>query len=168
VGFGGYPTVRPEAAAALLRVPAVIHEQNGVMGGPTGFLARWGHAHRDRVSGGAGHPGECARAPAPHRQPDPSGRARSGQDADAVRRKRAPRSNLLVFGGSQGARVMSDIVPPAIERLAPEHRSCLAVVQQAREEDMPASGTITPASASRPSFSPSSRTCPAAWPRPIS
>jgi UDP-N-acetylglucosamine--N-acetylmuramyl-(pentapeptide) pyrophosphoryl-undecaprenol N-acetylglucosamine transferase len=45
--------------------------------------------------------------------------------------------NLLVFGGSQGARVMSDIVPPAIEALAPEHRARLKIVQQAREEDLP-------------------------------
>jgi UDP-N-acetylglucosamine--N-acetylmuramyl-(pentapeptide) pyrophosphoryl-undecaprenol N-acetylglucosamine transferase len=46
------------------------------------------------------------------------------------------RVNLLVFGGSQGARVMSDIVPAGLEKLAAEHRSRLTVVQQAREEDM--------------------------------
>jgi UDP-N-acetylglucosamine--N-acetylmuramyl-(pentapeptide) pyrophosphoryl-undecaprenol N-acetylglucosamine transferase len=32
---------------------------------------------------------------------------------------------------------MSDIVPPALERLSPEHRARLRVVQQAREEDLP-------------------------------
>ena len=44
---------------------------------------------------------------------------------------------LLVFGGSQGARVMADIVPPAIEKLEPRLRMRLKVVQQAREEDLP-------------------------------
>jgi hypothetical protein len=41
-----------------------------------------------------------------------------------------------VFGGSQGARIMSDIVPAAIERLDPHLQSRLSVVQQAREEDV--------------------------------
>ena len=45
------------------------------------------------------------------------------------------RLRLLVFGGSQGARVMADIVPAAIERLDPALRARLAIVQQARDED---------------------------------
>jgi len=44
--------------------------------------------------------------------------------------------NLLVFGGSQGARVMAEIVPPAIERLAADLRARLNIVQQARAEDI--------------------------------
>ena len=43
---------------------------------------------------------------------------------------------LLVVGGSQGARVMSDIVPPAIEKLEPALWSRLVLTQQVREEDM--------------------------------
>jgi len=43
---------------------------------------------------------------------------------------------LLVVGGSQGARVMSDIVPGAIERLEPSLWNRLVLVQQVREEDM--------------------------------
>jgi UDP-N-acetylglucosamine--N-acetylmuramyl-(pentapeptide) pyrophosphoryl-undecaprenol N-acetylglucosamine transferase len=43
---------------------------------------------------------------------------------------------ILVFGGSQGARVMSDIVPPAIEQLPVELRSRLEITQQARDEDL--------------------------------
>jgi UDP-N-acetylglucosamine--N-acetylmuramyl-(pentapeptide) pyrophosphoryl-undecaprenol N-acetylglucosamine transferase len=43
--------------------------------------------------------------------------------------------NLLITGGSQGARVMADVVPPAIEALAPELRARLSIVQQARGED---------------------------------
>src|SRR5204863_3709266 len=43
---------------------------------------------------------------------------------------------LLVVGGSQGARVMSDIVPGAIEKLNPALWSRLALTQQVREEDM--------------------------------
>jgi UDP-N-acetylglucosamine--N-acetylmuramyl-(pentapeptide) pyrophosphoryl-undecaprenol N-acetylglucosamine transferase len=43
---------------------------------------------------------------------------------------------LLVTGGSQGARVMSDIVPGAIERLEPALWGRLILTQQVREEDM--------------------------------
>ena len=43
---------------------------------------------------------------------------------------------LLVVGGSQGARVMSDIVPPAVEKLDPSLWSRLVLTQQVREEDM--------------------------------
>jgi UDP-N-acetylglucosamine--N-acetylmuramyl-(pentapeptide) pyrophosphoryl-undecaprenol N-acetylglucosamine transferase len=44
--------------------------------------------------------------------------------------------SLIVFGGSQGARVMSEIVPPTVERLDPAVRARLRIVQQAREEDL--------------------------------
>src|SRR5262249_56477414 len=43
---------------------------------------------------------------------------------------------LVVFGGSQGARIMADIVPAAVERLARDLQARLSVVQQAREEDL--------------------------------
>jgi UDP-N-acetylglucosamine--N-acetylmuramyl-(pentapeptide) pyrophosphoryl-undecaprenol N-acetylglucosamine transferase len=41
-----------------------------------------------------------------------------------------------VFGGSQGARVMSDVAPAAVERLPANLRSRLVVAQQARPEDL--------------------------------
>jgi UDP-N-acetylglucosamine--N-acetylmuramyl-(pentapeptide) pyrophosphoryl-undecaprenol N-acetylglucosamine transferase len=43
---------------------------------------------------------------------------------------------VLVIGGSQGARVMADIVPPAVERLEPSLWGRLILTQQVREEDM--------------------------------
>jgi UDP-N-acetylglucosamine--N-acetylmuramyl-(pentapeptide) pyrophosphoryl-undecaprenol N-acetylglucosamine transferase len=46
------------------------------------------------------------------------------------------RVNLLVFGGSQGARFMSDLVPAAVTLLAPDTRARLHIVQQCRPEDM--------------------------------
>src|SRR6185436_16065685 len=32
VGFGGYPTIPPAAAARLAKIPIVTHEQNAVVG----------------------------------------------------------------------------------------------------------------------------------------
>jgi len=43
---------------------------------------------------------------------------------------------LLVFGGSQGARFFSDLLPQAVALLKPETRSRLRIVQQCREEDL--------------------------------
>jgi UDP-N-acetylglucosamine--N-acetylmuramyl-(pentapeptide) pyrophosphoryl-undecaprenol N-acetylglucosamine transferase len=43
---------------------------------------------------------------------------------------------LLIFGGSQGARILADVVPGAIGQLETGLRARLAIVQQAREEDL--------------------------------
>src|SRR6202041_3096269 len=45
------------------------------------------------------------------------------------------RLNLLVTGGSQGARVMADVVPAALALLTPDERQRIRFTQQARGED---------------------------------
>ena len=133
-GFGGYPTVPPLIAARLRGVGVVIHEQNAVMGRANRLLARiacaiglsferTGYLH---ASGRAkvqlvGTPVRDAVLAAikPYTRPSPKGAFR-----------------LLVFGGSQGARVFSDIVPEALEGLPRKLKSRLKLVQQVREEDM--------------------------------
>jgi UDP-N-acetylglucosamine--N-acetylmuramyl-(pentapeptide) pyrophosphoryl-undecaprenol N-acetylglucosamine transferase len=137
VGFGGYPTVPPLLAAAWRRVPTVLHEQNAVMGRAnrllaarvtaiaTGFPALTNLA--PSLQGNVMHTGNPVRPPViaaattPYAVPAPDGALR-----------------LLVFGGSQGARVMSEIVPAAVERMAPAIRARLRIVQQARGEDLDA------------------------------
>ena len=135
VGFGGYPTVPPLMAASWRVIPTVLHEQNGVMGRAnrllasrataiaTGFptLAKLDPRLKDRITF-TGNPIRrevIAAAATPYVAAEASGTFR-----------------LLVFGGSQGARAMAEFVPPAIERLTPELRARLSVVQQARAEDV--------------------------------
>jgi UDP-N-acetylglucosamine--N-acetylmuramyl-(pentapeptide) pyrophosphoryl-undecaprenol N-acetylglucosamine transferase len=133
VGFGGYPTVPPVMAATMLNVPSILHEQNAVMGRANRFLAK-------RVSRIAtGFPNMTS--------PDETIQAKIVHTGNPVRpavieAAKIPypdtsggRLRVLVTGGSQGARVMADIVPPAIEAMAPEMRARLDVVQQARGED---------------------------------
>ena len=136
VGFGGYPTIPPLMAATLRGIPAVIHEQNAVMGRANRMLAPRVNAIATGFAGvfdgdpalvaKATHTGNPVRpavvavAATPYAAPDTTGLL-----------------HLLVFGGSQGARVMSEIVPPAVERLEPLLQMRLRVVQQAREEDLP-------------------------------
>jgi UDP-N-acetylglucosamine--N-acetylmuramyl-(pentapeptide) pyrophosphoryl-undecaprenol N-acetylglucosamine transferase len=135
VGFGGYPTVPPAVAASLLGIPTVIHEANGVMGRANRLLARRASLIAtgfEQVKGiPAGIPGKVVQTGNPIRPAvlEASRRPYQALTADA-------RFRLLVTGGSQGARVMSDVVPPAIELLAPELRSRLDICQQARGEDL--------------------------------
>src|SRR6266446_5822508 len=135
VGFGGYPTLPPLLAARLFGVPGIIHEANAVLGRANRFLSRRiaaiatslpGVLDRDpQLSGKTTtvgtplRPAILAAAAVKFVSPEPAGTLR-----------------LLVVGGSQGARVMADIVPGAIERLEPALWNRLILTQQVREEDM--------------------------------
>src|SRR5258708_11824321 len=135
VGFGGYPTVPPLMAAKLLRVPGIIHDANAVLGRANRVLSRRVNAIAtslpgllDRDPSLAGktttvgtpmRPAILAAAAVPFATPEPNGPLR-----------------VLVVGGSQGARVMSDIVPPAVERLEPVLWRRLILEQQVREGDI--------------------------------
>jgi UDP-N-acetylglucosamine--N-acetylmuramyl-(pentapeptide) pyrophosphoryl-undecaprenol N-acetylglucosamine transferase len=135
VGFGGYPTVPPLLAARLFAVPTLVHEANAVLGRANRFLSGRvsaiatslpGVLDRDpqlsaktTTVGTPMRPAILAAAAVKFAIPDPTGPLR-----------------LLVVGGSQGARVMSDIVPGAIERLEPSLWNRLILTQQVREEDM--------------------------------
>lgn len=135
VGFGGYPSIPPLLAAILRGIPTVIHEQNGVMGRANHFLAR-------RVSAIAtGFPDILANQPALAAKAAHVGNPVRPAVIEAARVAYAApqpgdRFRLLVFGGSQGARVMSDVLPDAIAALAPDLRARLLVAQQARDEDI--------------------------------
>src|SRR3954468_17740436 len=135
VGFGGYPTLPPLVAAKLLGVPGIIHDANAVLGRANRFLA-------SRVSAIATSlPGVLDRDPALANKATTGGTPmRPAILAAAVIPFASPQPNgplrILVVGGSQGARVMSDIVPLAIERLEPALWSRLVLTQQVREEDM--------------------------------
>lgn len=134
VGFGGYPTVPPIVAASLRGAPVVLHEQNAVMGKANSFVA----GRATRIATGfpdLGRVSEAIRAKTqftgnPVRPAVVAAAGRAMPDLMPG----GPIS-LLVTGGSQGARVMSDIVPAAVARLDAEARARLAIVQQARGED---------------------------------
>ncbi|MDP2355276.1 MAG: glycosyltransferase, partial [Beijerinckiaceae bacterium] len=133
VGFGGYPTAPPLVAASLLGAPAILHEQNAVMGRANRFLA--GRVKRiatgfPRLEGAsveiaakAVHTGNPVRPAviAAAQTPYP-------ELGDGLLR-------ILVTGGSQGARVMADVVPAGIAALPPNLRARVSIVQQARGED---------------------------------
>lgn len=133
VGFGGYPSVPALAAARLLRLPRMIHEQNGVLGRVNDFFARKGRV--DAVACGTW---PCAMpkrgAPAVHT----GNPVRAAVIAKAAAPYIVPGDypmQILVIGGSQGARILSDVVPGAIAALPPGLLRHLRVSHQARDED---------------------------------
>ena len=134
VGFGGYPTLPPVLTATWRRIPTIIHEQNAVMGRANKYLA-------PRVTAIAtSFPDVLDAAPALAAKAIHTGNPVRPAVIEAAKYAFEPPSangplKLVVFGGSQGARVMSDIVPAAVALLAPDLRARLQVVQQAREED---------------------------------
>jgi UDP-N-acetylglucosamine--N-acetylmuramyl-(pentapeptide) pyrophosphoryl-undecaprenol N-acetylglucosamine transferase len=135
VGFGGYPTLPPLLAARAVGIPGIIHEANAVLGRANRFLSR-------RVSAIATSlPGVLDRDPQLSARTTTVGTPmRPAILAATAVKYAAPDASgpfrLLVIGGSQGARVMADIVPGAIERLEPSLWNRLILTQQVREEDM--------------------------------
>ncbi len=133
IGFGGYPTVPPVLAASLLGIPTIIHDQNAVLGKANRFLS-------GRVSAIAcGFPNLGGVSQALRARVNVTGNPVRPAVIDAATTPFPDtadgRLRLLVTGGSQGAKVMSDIVPAAIELLSPTLRARLVIVQQARGED---------------------------------
>ena len=131
VGFGGYPAIPAMSAAWALRIPRMIHEQNGVLGRVNQLFAR----RVDRVACGTW----------PTELPRGVNGVHTGNPVRAAVMERAGAPyippgdypiSILVLGGSQGARIMSDVVPPAIANL-PEHlRRNIRISHQARPEDI--------------------------------
>ena len=131
VGFGGYPAIPAMAAAWALRVPRMIHEQNGVLGRVNQLFARrvdqiaCGTWPTDLPQGVTGeHTGNPVRATILERQ-----------GAAYIPPGDYPMS-VMVMGGSQGARILSDVVPQALAALPETMRHHLRVAHQAREEDL--------------------------------
>jgi UDP-N-acetylglucosamine--N-acetylmuramyl-(pentapeptide) pyrophosphoryl-undecaprenol N-acetylglucosamine transferase len=135
IGFGGYPTLPPLIAARLCGIPGIIHDANAVLGRANRFLSR----HVDAIA--TSLPGVLDRDPALALKAITVGTPMRPMILTAASVPYEPPAasgsfRVLVVGGSQGARVMSDVVPAAIERLEPALWSRLALTQQVREEDM--------------------------------
>jgi UDP-N-acetylglucosamine--N-acetylmuramyl-(pentapeptide) pyrophosphoryl-undecaprenol N-acetylglucosamine transferase len=128
-GFGGYPSIPALSAAWVMRVPRMIHEQNGVLGRVNEIFAprvtavacgTWPTILPAGVEGQhIGNPVRGSILAAAHSPyPDTEGPIR-----------------IVAFGGSQGARMISETVPAAIARLPETLRTTLEVAHQARPED---------------------------------
>lgn len=135
IGFGGYPSIPTMLAAAYLGLPTAIHEQNAVLGRANRLLA----PRARRIA--TGFPVTAGLRPADRRRAVHIGNpVRPAMLAVEQGKYKPPYRGspieLLILGGSQGARVMSEIMPPALAALPTRFREMLRVSQQARPEDL--------------------------------
>ena len=135
IGFGGYPAFPALLAAGAMHIPTVLHEQNAVLGRVNRLLA-----------------GPAAAVGTAYDQIDrlkPRHRAKAVLVGNPVRVEIARLGELpfpdfdefspfkiLVTGGSQGASVLSNIVPEGLGLLRQSLRNRLQVVQQCRPDDI--------------------------------
>ncbi len=137
VGFGGYPALPALLAATAAGLPSVVHEQNAVLGRVNRLLAgrvnaiATSYESVDRLSPKHAHKvhlvGNPVRAEV---------LALREQDFPAFTEESLLR--ILVTGGSQGASILSQIVPDGLAMLPPALRQRLQVTQQCRAEDLEA------------------------------
>jgi len=138
VGFGGYPCFPPLVAAKLRGVPTALHEQNAVLGRANRMLVSRVTAiatsfesvqfiddavrSKVRLTGNPVRDIVIEQAAMPYPRPPM---------ADSSERFR-----LLIFGGSQGARFFSELIPTALSQLDQATCGRLSITQQCREEDL--------------------------------
>lgn len=137
VGFGGYASVPAIAAAGQLGIPTLLHEQNAVLGRANRLFA----AKATRIATSFDH---VRFLPSPTTDA-PQQVVKTGMPVRAAIRTAASTPypdlttpqplHILVLGGSQGARVLSDILPAAFKALPAELKARLRISQQARPED---------------------------------
>jgi UDP-N-acetylglucosamine--N-acetylmuramyl-(pentapeptide) pyrophosphoryl-undecaprenol N-acetylglucosamine transferase len=130
VGFGGYPSIPAISAAVLLRLPRMLHEQNGVLGRVNAVFAK----RVDAVACGTWPMQMAEGIKAIHVGNPVRARVLAKSGAPYISPGDYPIS-ILVIGGSQGAKILSDRVPEAIAKLPIELRSRVRISQQARAED---------------------------------
>lgn len=137
VGFGGYPALPTLLAARAAKLPTILHEQNAVLGRVNRYFAK-------QVDAIATSSSKTDRL-------DPQLQSKVTlvgnpvrENVLALREQAFPKFDedsllrILVTGGSQGARVLSEVVPEGLALLPEALRSRLQVIQQCRPEDIEA------------------------------
>jgi len=126
LGFGGYISLPAGLMAAMMRIPLVLHEQNSVAGAANRLLARLARrvfCAYPRALPGASHVGNPLRAEfLQQAMPEQRFAGRTGP------------LQLLVVGGSLGARALNTVVPQALALIAQAQRP--TVVHQSGEKQM--------------------------------
>lgn len=133
VGFGGYPSLPVMIAACIARFPTAIVAPDAVLGRANRAVADYVRVIAAGLPLKRFLPKEMSKVTYTGIPVRPEVVAFNGAPYEAPT---TGSFNLLVFGGSQGARALSEIVPAAVALLPPEMKSRLNIVQQCRPEDL--------------------------------
>lgn len=131
VSFGGYPTVPTIIAAIILRIPLALYEQNCIIGKTNKFFVKFAKLLALSYKETVGY------------KISPKKTIIVGNLLRAnIRRLSVKYSfdnnifRILVIGGSQGARIFSELIPQAIKALiAIDPNVKIEIVQQAAKSD---------------------------------
>ena len=129
VGFGGYASFPASVAAILSGTDLVIHEQNSVMSRTNRFLSKYAeivaqsfrkvkYAPSEEKTVLCGMPVRAAIVEA----------AKKGYPT----LKENDKLQILVLGGSQGAKIFGDVIPAAIAKLGKKQAAKIRIYQQCR------------------------------------
>jgi UDP-N-acetylglucosamine--N-acetylmuramyl-(pentapeptide) pyrophosphoryl-undecaprenol N-acetylglucosamine transferase len=135
IGFGGYPALPALLAAQKDGIPTLVHEQNAVLGRVNRLLAR-------RVDAIATSYPEVHRLSQKHQDKVHLVGNPVRDEVLALREQPFPELTedgifrVLVTGGSQGATILSTVVPDGLGMLPEHFRRRLQVTQQCRAEDI--------------------------------
>lgn len=137
IGFGGYPSVPPILGSRFLpaskRPLVILHEGNAVLGQANAMLARFASAIATSFP-------TVARLPLGLRNALTGMPVRPEIEALLGTGYTPPAEsiNLLIWGGSLGARFFSTTMPETLALLPAGFRARLRVTQQVHEKDIPA------------------------------
>ncbi len=131
IGFGGFASIPALTAARLRGIPYIIHEQNAVLGRANRFLARKAKVIATGFK-------KVKKLPPKSLQKWVGTPVRGTFLLKPERNYQVTKNfHLLIMGGSQGAKVFSDLIPLAIKKLPEAVQERIIVTQQVREEYMP-------------------------------
>ena len=135
LGMGSYASVSTVLAGRLLRVPTLIHEQNAKPGKANLLLARF--VPRILLSFDAAR----KHFPGAEKQENKYTTVGNPVRDEVLALRGLPRPegkylDILAVGGSQGARILTDVIPEAISRLPKKLQERIRITQQARPEDL--------------------------------
>ncbi|WP_341755851.1 undecaprenyldiphospho-muramoylpentapeptide beta-N-acetylglucosaminyltransferase [Candidatus Tisiphia endosymbiont of Ptychoptera albimana] len=132
IGFGGYPTVPPLLAAVFLRIPIIVYEQNCFIGKANRFFLKYARkvalTYDETKNYNILDKSKKLVIGNIVRENVKNLKVRENFNNDTFR--------IFIFGGSQGAKIFSTLVPEAIQILVQSNPDIkLHITQQAPLED---------------------------------
>jgi UDP-N-acetylglucosamine--N-acetylmuramyl-(pentapeptide) pyrophosphoryl-undecaprenol N-acetylglucosamine transferase len=133
VGFGGYASLPAGVCAIFTKTPLVLHEQNAVLGKANRMLASKAIAIATSFKDTKLTPKntKTTETGMPVRP-----KIKELYDKEVSFYDKNEPINIFIFGGSQGARVLSTKLPEVFAKLSKDLKERLNITQQCRKEDI--------------------------------
>ncbi len=132
VGFGSYATFAPLLGGIILGVPCIIHEQNGNMGVVNRIFSK-----RVRLVASGSYTPQFPPKTNWIFTGNPLRKEVISKLELSYSFPQKDKITVLIFGGSQGARIFDHIIPESVSGLPEDLLKRLKIYQQVRDENIP-------------------------------